>query len=232
MEKLDKNTDFSLFYNKSHRLVAAIIMVSNLMDENEELKSRIKETALEAISVSVNVKDINPTETKKALIGLEKNSLKLLSLIDIARISGLITKMNAEILRNELQIFITELNMFSGEANLNSDFFLKNVIAESNILETGPVFKNFENAFQSEKEDRKNGQKFYNNKNGGRSRKDVRKDMVLDFIKGHNDVSIKDIAPNIHGCSEKTIQRELIELINEGKIRKLGERRWSRYFVV
>ena len=67
-------------------------------------------------------------------------------------------------------------------------------------------------------------------KNGnGHKRKDLRKNTILDFIKGQNDVSIKDIVPNIIGCSEKTIQRELIQLINDGKIRKIGERRWSKY---
>jgi DeoR/GlpR family transcriptional regulator of sugar metabolism len=55
--------------------------------------------------------------------------------------------------------------------------------------------------------------------------------MVLEFIKGHNNISIKDIALNINGCSEKTIQRELINLINDGKIKKTGERRWSRYSI-
>jgi len=54
---------------------------------------------------------------------------------------------------------------------------------------------------------------------------------ILDFIKGHNDVSIKDIVPNITGCSEKTVQRELISLIKEGKIKKIGERRWSKYSI-
>jgi len=69
-------------------------------------------------------------------------------------------------------------------------------------------------------------------KNGnGHKRKDTRKNMILEFIKGHNNASIKDIVPNITGCSEKTVQRELIALISENKIKKVGERRWSRYFV-
>ena len=65
----------------------------------------------------------------------------------------------------------------------------------------------------------------------GSKRKDMRKMTILNFIKGHNNTSIKDIVPNIVGCSEKTVQRELLELINEGKILKTGERRWSRYSI-
>ena len=65
----------------------------------------------------------------------------------------------------------------------------------------------------------------------GHKRKDLRKNKIIDFIKGHNVVNIKDIAASITGCSEKTIQRELISLINEAKVKKIGERRWTKYSI-
>lgn len=48
------------------------------------------------------------------------------------------------------------------------------------------------------------------------------------FVKGV-DVSIKDIAAKIKGCSEKTIQRELNALVYDNVIERVGEKRWSRY---
>lgn len=60
-------------------------------------------------------------------------------------------------------------------------------------------------------------------------RKQSRKEQILAlFVKGV-DVSIKDIASRIRGCSEKTIQRELNALLEEGRINRIGEKRWSRY---
>jgi hypothetical protein len=60
-----------------------------------------------------------------------------------------------------------------------------------------------------------------------------RSSVILDFIKEKQSVSIKDIThynhPLIRGCSEKTIQRELVNLIQQGLIEKVGERRWSQY---
>lgn len=44
-------------------------------------------------------------------------------------------------------------------------------------------------------------------------------------------VSIKDIAVNVAGCSEKTIQRELNSLVDEGRVKRVGEKRWSKYAV-
>lgn len=56
-----------------------------------------------------------------------------------------------------------------------------------------------------------------------------RMSLILDYISKHKGASIKDIASTIKGCSEKTVQRELNELINQGLVRRVGERRWSTY---
>lgn len=60
-------------------------------------------------------------------------------------------------------------------------------------------------------------------------RKQSRREQILAlFVKGV-DVSIKDIASRIRGCSEKTIQRELNSLLSDNVIERIGEKRWSRY---
>jgi DNA-binding transcriptional ArsR family regulator len=60
-------------------------------------------------------------------------------------------------------------------------------------------------------------------------RKTGRREQILAlFVKGV-DVSIKDIAARIRGCSEKTIQRELNALLYDNVIERIGEKRWSRY---
>jgi hypothetical protein len=56
-----------------------------------------------------------------------------------------------------------------------------------------------------------------------------RTSLILEFVRKHKNVSIKDIAKVIKGFSEKTIQRELALLIQQGLVLKRGERRWSIY---
>lgn len=53
--------------------------------------------------------------------------------------------------------------------------------------------------------------------------------LILEVVKEKGAVSIRDIASAISGCSEKTIQRELVALIERGLIKREGERRWSTY---
>lgn len=56
-----------------------------------------------------------------------------------------------------------------------------------------------------------------------------RMSLILNFISKNKKASIKEIAGVVKGCSEKTIQRELAALIEQGLVRKVGERRWSLY---
>jgi hypothetical protein len=237
-EIIQKNTDFIIIYNKSYRLAAAVFMISNLIDQDEELRTKIKSLSLNLVSVSVSLKDTNSLDAKKLITDLEKNSLELMSMLDIASVAGLVSKMNVGILREEFQSFISELNKFSEKFENNKNVSVINLFTESlaqnfggNLLGinagqgTGRVNEIYKN---EQKNVIENGAA---NSNGHR-RKDLRKNTVLDFIKGHNSVGIKDIMPNITGCSEKTVQRELISLISEGKIKKTGERRWSKYSVV
>jgi hypothetical protein len=59
--------------------------------------------------------------------------------------------------------------------------------------------------------------------------KDVRKDNILKILKQKKDASINDICLLFKDCSSKTIQRDLIELIDERAVIKHGSRRWSTY---
>jgi hypothetical protein len=56
-----------------------------------------------------------------------------------------------------------------------------------------------------------------------------RASVILDLVRKRKSLSIKDIAAVVTDCSEKTIQRELALLIEQGLVRKVGERRWSIY---
>lgn len=56
-----------------------------------------------------------------------------------------------------------------------------------------------------------------------------RREAIIGIIKSNGEVGIKDISSSVGGCSEKTLQRELIAMVSEGFLLKEGERRWSRY---
>lgn len=62
--------------------------------------------------------------------------------------------------------------------------------------------------------------------------KESRRARILKLVKDNREVTIKDIATHFVDLSEKTIQRELVSLVENGVLKKFGERRWSRYALV
>ena len=245
-----KNIDFNDIYNRSNRLATAVFAVSNLMDKDEDFKSKIKNLSLEIVYLSVNLKDINFVDGSEVFSEIEKKSLLLMSLLNIASISGLISSMNGDVLREEFKSFVSDIKTFADKFEDKKYGSIKNVFNQREYL-TDAVLDNQkdiesvktveralnigQNIHANFASDGVANNQFEAKKDGvngnGHKRKDLRKNAILDFIKRHNEVGIKDIVPNVVGCSEKTVQRELISLINEGKIKKSGERRWSRYSV-
>ena len=59
-----------------------------------------------------------------------------------------------------------------------------------------------------------------------------RKDAIISALKRKSNLTIKDISSIVTGCSNKTIQRELLSLIKDNVVKKDGERRWSRYSII
>lgn len=234
-----KDAIFMEIYNKSCRLSTAVFLISNLMDDKEILKTKIKNLSLDIVSLSVKLKDILFLENDIRLItDIEKCSLELMSLLNIASLSGLISKMNADILKEEFQNFNVELGKFYEKSEDDKVGSVRSIFSETSLPVNSPDLNLIrpEISHDLKSTNAINEHKYVlpsepSNGNGHR-RKDLRKSTILNFIKGHNNVSIKDIVPHIVGCSEKTVQRELLELIAEGKIKKVGERRWSKYSVL
>ena len=61
--------------------------------------------------------------------------------------------------------------------------------------------------------------------------KNERRSTIIKIIKDNGEVGIKDITEAIKNVSGKTIQRELATLVEEGILKKIGNKRWSRYTI-
>lgn len=223
--------NFTNIYSKSSRLATAVFTIANVIDSEEDLKSRLKKLSLEIISMTVSLKESDNLETKRLIIEIEKHSLLLMSLIDISAITGLISSMNGNIIKEEFQSFISAIKEVFNGMESNKNLLLQDVFGEKIDINSNNTESEFEYQKLIKRPANINTPALRDSVNGnnGSKRKETRKITILNFIKGHTDAGIKDIVPNIVGCSEKTIQRELIDLIKEGKILKKGERRWSRY---
>jgi len=62
--------------------------------------------------------------------------------------------------------------------------------------------------------------------------KEDRKERIRAVLRSQPGASIKDISDTIKDCSEKTIQRELNDMIQAETVLREGEKRWSKYRLV
>jgi len=56
-----------------------------------------------------------------------------------------------------------------------------------------------------------------------------RKSKIMDILDREGKKTIKEILPIFDNISEKSVQRDLLELVKEGKLKTEGEKRWRTY---
>ncbi len=186
---------------KTEKISSAIYLVTGFFDDKEPLKWRLRTLSTDLISE--RIKDKSSTV------------MEILSLFSIAKTAGLVSEMNYNIL-------IRELSKLEHEAKKPLELmFPREMVTDDRAL---PEPRKDE--FIKDKTDGKSSLKEF----GAISvKKNSRQNIIITILKRKKEIMIKDVSPLISGCSEKTIQRELLAMVQAGILRKVGEKRWSRY---
>lgn len=202
--------------NRYQRLASALYLVTGFFAEQEPL--RLKLRTLAADLVVGNGK------------GERENFRECLSLLALAQTAGLISSPNYEILLAQFNKVVE-----TQEGSL-LDFFptyepalpsreerqalprplAKTEVVKDNISE--PVDKTSEGR-----------QELLKDFGAVSVKKNSRQSVIISLLKRKKEIMIKDVSPLIAGCSEKTIQRELSQMVSAGILKKIGEKRWTRY---
>jgi hypothetical protein len=244
--------------NKTKNIVSATILVMSVNTDaqtNNHIKDRSVETALNLLDVVQGIRTLTPVYKNQFLVNAQNHIDALLDYLHIGYSVGVLSRMNADILAKELRglsemietltfpnqgdgMHIEIPNSFfeeeiqspalaeglkkSDEKAAHKGHFIKDKILPKiqtpEPLKTTKTHQATRISYVSNIEKRQN-----------------RKDLILRFIteqrlQGKNDgVMIKDIVTKIKDISEKTVQRELSALVAKGVLRKIGDKRWSRY---
>lgn len=160
--------------------------------------------------------------TPLSIARLHENSLDLRRTQESLRQSQLLSRLSNTSVSNKGQ---------------NKDDFLKDILIEKDnqniqqsIMKTGAYNTTIKRQFSTHDVLMEHAARPVNNlASSFQIKKMSRRDQILALFVRGVDVSIKDIATRIKGCSEKTIQRELNALLYDNVIERIGEKRWSRY---
>lgn len=249
--------DFAV--KKTERLTSAIYLVSDLIPTSEPLKTVLREKGLGMLSDVFAVVGFSKAKEGKEDVVLKiiTGLSELISLLRIASASAIISEMNSNILQKEcanIRGFFESRGRgfgqpFGKEIIFNDNFFGNDnerprinaaakdkghqinkghdIVSKTyNINETLQIPNSAKDSTKTPIKKETTGISMHNES----LVQEERKKTIVQLIKDSNgNVNIKDISSRVKGCSEKTLQRDLIALMQKGILKKSGERRWSRY---
>ena len=250
-------TEYNSFFvsvsDKSLKLSTALYMVTDSLEDDEPIKFETRKLALDFIETTKILAHISSIERGFAIDDSLFVLDHIISLINLAGSVSLISSMNSNILINE---FRKVRELLAGEKERaftlrpdglkNRQFTLSEEILGPELTkEISDTFLNAGETTTGEMSFIKKDMSFKNsplnktletqvNKTTRTHKFDIavkktRRDTILKIIKDKKEVMIKDITSLISDCSEKTIQRELTSLVSLGVLKKMGNKRWSRY---
>jgi hypothetical protein len=213
---LNSNSYHNFVVKKSERLASALYVLTGFMPSEEPVRTRLRVCALDLITRSANPSEISEGGAEK----FEYRCSEITTILETARYAGLISEMNARLLSEEyasLATFvhtnaakITEKRHELQRSSVVTPRGIASPIRHYSPLEKSRVFKGQE-------------------ANGKNNVLENRKGIILNLFNTKDKISLKDASALIPGVSEKTIQRDLLGLVQEGILTKSGSRRWTIY---
>lgn len=209
---------------KLEKITSAIFLVTDLFSEKDSLRYKLRDVSLELLSTATH---------DQSLEYIKPHLLELLSLLDVAYHSNQLSEMNYTVLKRELGALVEKIQKDKYETfSIPSSFFAtpeqeNRPLDKKTEISSVPQINSVNKSYSENKgQDSSTPKKTYNKTS---NKKKDRQQKILTIIKDMKKVSVTDISKKITNVSDKTIQRELIDLVEQGVVKKEGERRWSTY---
>jgi hypothetical protein len=215
--------DYLLYvFKKTEKITAALYLVSGLLKDEEPIKWELRDKGMDLLTSSFTASSTLPGDKNTVIQSLFTAALETISLLNVAKISNLITDMNHRLLVREIDGILGLLRDRLAASAESAGYILSDTFFKTpNLFST-----DFKQVSQPSAPVNK---PFHKGHIDVQEKKSERQVSIINALKGHSSLTIKDFTKIIKDCSEKTIQRELLAMVDSGLIKKEGERRWSRY---
>ena len=217
--------------DRIQKLTAALYRVTDLLSDKEPLKWTLRDKALNLYDDLVSVKNVKDKDS--LLDNSLKNFAQIIKSLELVSAGVCVSNLNFEILKRE---YLFLKNFVEGK---KTDIAYDSKILLELAIDTG---LRRESSSKSGFDEKRLPQKSpiygvvneISHINGGVNTKEInpqsRKGKVLDFLKNGPAKSVNEIAVIFNGeTSEKSIQRDLLDLVKIGKISAIGDKRWRKY---
>ncbi len=194
-----------LFVLKNQKLAQALYAITAFCSDTEPLKAKLRDRAINLITTLNTLKTDESAVFQLSFLTQILLEIELiLELCDLAQAGNVLSKMNVAIIKQEYQLLLKDAQ----------EQILAHNLFESNQSTLPAV------STKAVKD------KIVPKIAGSTS---TRQKQIIEVLTGNDWMGIKDIAEAVPNYSTKTVQRELLALVEQGVLKKQGERRWSRY---
>lgn len=212
-------------YKKAERLAKAIHLIAPAFRDSMSLRNKMDSIAIALVDAATLPPGVSRTNLSRELLALS-------SVLSMARTGGMLSPMNAELIGSEAHRLLQEVAAYE-EPRL----FLDDALSLADVARLAGKHEATPDHVQPKTRRAPTAQSSKGHLKDTQVVKDTngteRQDAILSVLRMRKEgASIKAVSSVIRDVSEKTIQRELQTLIEQGVVRKVGERRWSTYYMV
>lgn len=221
-------------YRRAERIAAGLHMLTNHIPEQEPVRSEVRSTASLVLLDVLKLRDEMRSAHSHSVTELQGRIRYLISMVRIMGVSGFVSQQNATTVIEALDelgtyVIASQRSMLSENISLSREDLI-----DVRMPTYRPVQPKFVKDMSDIKDARdaaviKDSHETSVRSGDSIGTLSVRVQSILEILKVGGSLGIKDISANLPEYSEKMIQRELLELVTRGAIKKTGLKRWSKY---
>lgn len=210
-------------YRRAERLAAAMYLVTKHIPATESVRSSVRAGAIRILEDVLALRNEMRADSE-SVTGCKASIRHQMSLVRILAVGGFLSSQNTGVIIEALDELGTFLS--SAQNSTLSDTYplsqenLSDVrdgsVKDASVIKDRTTVKDVQSV--SDKVSDKRGQS-------------VREENIISILRTGGELGIRDIAASLPEYSEKMIQRHLADLVESGRVKKVGLKRWSRYSI-
>lgn len=228
-EPFGRNVFGERVFRRAERVAIALHLITNHISSGEPARHAVRELAVALLSEIVAMRDTFRNPDSQECIEAQGLVRRAISLVRLLAASGRISLQNAEALVAALDDLGVSLMTSQRTPLAESLAFTREDFAVEGGAPIAAV------------KDRRRPVRVRSSKGearaatlsvGASAPSHARSEEIVGILGTQGQLGIKDIAASLPSYSEKMIQRELKRLVELGRVRKAGAKRWSTYALV
>lgn len=217
-DKNNKRTQVNDYItDRTKKLTEALYRVTDLYPDQEPLKWALRENAVYLYNNLMSITDMSDRKLRYNFKEVLSSISQIINKLDLASLGGFISDINFEIIKKEygsLKDFLENQQQFifsQEELLIKPELPIRHSVSNERTLSV---------QYKGHK-----GQKILSDKT------EDRKQKIINSLKENDKKTIKEIASIFEDISEKSIQRDLADLVKSGILLANGEKRWRVYYL-